>query len=345
MNAPVDGPLNNPEPEPHMQRMGVIPSLDTNKFNAMLGIAKVMAQGSLCPKHLTHERIKKGDNVEWKAFTKEQAEANCFMVVNQAVAWHTDPFQVAQSTYVTSGRIGYEGKLLAAVINMHPKMARDLKYQLEGPLGTDQRKVTVVGYLKGEGDEPRTIDGTVGDWKTNNGPWRLSQYDQQLCYRGAREWARRHLPQAIFGILADDEVEQIAAEETGAVIDNVIPMPKAIAPDAGNGEPSPLNASVQGTQRAGETVDRETGEVDPPQQQAQQQQHTNGNGNGSSPRANEGMLKHLRLKIKNAIDALGENALTEADVCRKMQIASFEQFTYADVNAAMKLVERQAETA
>jgi hypothetical protein len=46
----------------------------------------------------------------------EQIMANCFLVVNQAVRWNMDPFAVAQCVSVVHGKLCYEGKLIAAII-------------------------------------------------------------------------------------------------------------------------------------------------------------------------------------------------------------------------------------
>jgi hypothetical protein len=187
-----------------------IPVLDTAMFEHMQRIAKMMASSSLVPTHLNSVRKVDGKEV---AIEPAEAVANCFLVTNQAIRWRMDPFAVAQHTFVTSGKVGYEGKLVAAVINTRPEIEKRLSYTYEGS-GQD-RKVTVTATLKGDG-QPRTVEGKVKDWATtrSGSPWSNSnQHDQMLAYRGAREWARRWLPEAVLGVWGDDEIEHFEATE------------------------------------------------------------------------------------------------------------------------------------
>lgn len=177
-----------------------VPALDTGMFDHMSRIAKLMASSSLVPEHLNRFKRVAGEDV---AMDPDEALANCFLVVNQAVRWQMDPFAVAQGVFVLKGRVGYEGKLIAAVINSHPLLTERLSYKFSGE--GQARKVTVAGKIKGD-EEAKTVDGSVSQWKTNNDSW-TKITDQMLSYRGAREWARRHMPEAILGVYADEELE------------------------------------------------------------------------------------------------------------------------------------------
>lgn len=181
-----------------------IPVLDTGMFDHMVRVAQLMASSSLVPAHLNSVRKVDGEDV---SMDSKEAMANCFLVVNQAIRWKMDPFAVAQHVYVTKGRVGYEGKLIAAVINGHPAIEKRLTYAYTGE--GEGRKVVVTAKMKDD-PEPRSVEGTVGAWKTtgNGSPWgNLNQRDQMLSYRGAREWARRWLPEAVLGVYGDDELE------------------------------------------------------------------------------------------------------------------------------------------
>jgi hypothetical protein len=160
--------------------------LDSDIFGQLQRVAKLMSSASLAPAHLRGEG-KLGD---------------CFLVAAQAFRWRMDPFAVAQHTYVLSGKLGYEGKLIAAVVNASGKLQGSLDYQYSG--AGDQRQVTVLGKLIGD-VAPRAVVGTVGGWKTSNEQWKKNT-DQMLAYRGAREWARRYMPEAVLGIHADDDL-------------------------------------------------------------------------------------------------------------------------------------------
>jgi hypothetical protein len=154
-------------------------------FDQLQRVAMMMSKAGLVPAHLRGP-----DHI-----------ADCFLIVAQAFRWRIDPFAVAQHTFVVSGKLGYEGKLVAALINTHRKVARALDYEYSG--AGKERKVRVAARLHGE-EKDREIDGTVEHWATDNPKWK-SMPDQMLAYRGAREWARRHLPEALLGI---DNVEE-----------------------------------------------------------------------------------------------------------------------------------------
>src|SRR5690606_14927820 len=62
----------------------------------------------------------------------------------------------------------------------------------------------------------RIIDGSVGEWRTfkknsteATPAWSGAATQNQLLYRGSREWARRFEPAHLLGVYGDDEIEQI----------------------------------------------------------------------------------------------------------------------------------------
>lgn len=183
--------------------------LDTAKFDHMWRIAKVMASGSLIPETLRTHKV--GGNIV--PLPPEVTAANCFLVVNQAVRWGMDPFAVAQCCSVVHGRLMYEGKLVAAVIQAKSKVRLRFEYN---DAANKALGVRVVGRLPGE-DFDREISGTVADWETsgNNSPWgKAGNWRRQLAYRGAREWARLHDPSALLGVYADDEFDEVPEAKT-----------------------------------------------------------------------------------------------------------------------------------
>lgn len=165
---------------------------DERKFGIMVKLATIMANAPLVPKDL------KGKN-------QQEAEANCFLIVEQAMRWDISPTALAQCAYVLNGKVGFEAKVISAVVNSNKNITRRLSYTYkgEGPA----REVTVSGMIKGE-KTARTITGTVEDWATNNAQWKKKNKDQMLSYRGAREWARRHAPDILMGAMSADEVEE-----------------------------------------------------------------------------------------------------------------------------------------
>jgi len=173
--------------------------LDTARFEHMIRIAGLMAGASLIPDHL------------WKntktneAFTPEQVKANCFLIVNQALRWGIDPFAAAPETYVVGGKLGFQGKLVAAIINYRAPIESNLAYSYTGK--GDDLTITVSATIKGE-TEPRTVTLSVGQAKTGNQMW-TKDLEQKLVYSGATKWARRHCPEVILGVLTDDDIEKM----------------------------------------------------------------------------------------------------------------------------------------
>lgn len=160
---------------------------DTGRFEHMQRISAAMAASTLVP----------------EIFQGQQA--NCLMVCQQADRWGMDPFALAQCAYVTKGKLGYEGKLIAAVINARARLKRRLCFDLAG--SGQAMSITVSGTFCDE-DEPRIVQATWAEGrKMSQGGAKWAELpDQMLCYYGARKWARRHAPELMLGILSDDEL-------------------------------------------------------------------------------------------------------------------------------------------
>lgn len=181
-----------------------------SRFEQLQKVANLMAAASLIPKHL-------------RSGPKEQTIANCFLVANQALLWGMDPFAVASETYEIQGKLGFQGKLVAAVINSRAGLKGSLLYSFEGQ--GDGLTVTVSGTLEGE-REPRTVTLSVKDAKTSNSMW-TKDPEQKLVYSGSVKWARRHAPEVVLGVMSDDDLERIAAERGPARVAEVLPSREA----------------------------------------------------------------------------------------------------------------------
>ncbi len=184
-----------------------IPTLDTAKFQHMYRVAQAMAQGTLVPKSL-------------QGSEPGQTIANCFRVVNQAVRWNMDPFALLDCASIIKGKLCWEGKVIAAVLDEN--LGVRLKYKWDG--AGDNMKITITGTLP-DGDE-ESLDGTVGEWKTtgDGSPWVPKQYRKMLAYRGAREWARLYAPGVMLGVYTPDEMSE-ARETRSAEPRIAIPPP------------------------------------------------------------------------------------------------------------------------
>lgn len=165
---------------------------DSGAFESLYRVAGALAKSSLVPKTL------QGTN-------EEQTAANCLRVVEQSARWQLSPFAVCDCASVVHGRLMWEGKLVAAVIEAQLGIRLSYTYSGSG----EARKVVVSGKFSDEA-EPRVIEGTVGQWKTrgNGSPWENpDNHERQLAYRGAREWARRHAPAVMLGVYTPDEFD------------------------------------------------------------------------------------------------------------------------------------------
>lgn len=185
----------------------VIPILDTSKFEHMQRLATVMAKMSILPESL--RTVKDGNATS--DLPHEVVVANCFRIVNQAVRWGMDPFALMDCASIIHGKLMWEGKVIAAVLDA--KLGVQLEYEFNGASG-QEFGVTVSGVLPNE-TKVRTIKGRVKDWhKGPKSPWaNEGAWERQLRYMGAREWARAHKPAVMLGVYGDDELDGMMARD------------------------------------------------------------------------------------------------------------------------------------
>lgn len=218
-----------------------IPVLDTARFEHMQRIANVMAHSNLVPDALC--KTKDGDAMV--ALAPEEILSNCFLVVNQAVRWGMDPFAVAQCVSVVKGKLCYEGKLIAAVLDA--KLGVKLEYEISG-IG-DAMKIVVSAAIDGKPvvdskGRPKTVEGTVADWKTTHSgsPWSApGGKPRMLRYRGAREWSRVYESSIMLGVYSPDELEDLADDHRGR---RAREIPARTNDDDGPPPPPPLIAQA-----------------------------------------------------------------------------------------------------
>lgn len=170
---------------------------DSGTFEQMIVISAKLADSPILPESLRGIRKQQ----TFTPFTPEEVASNCFRLVEQASRWGMSPFAISDGCSVVHGKLMWEGKIVSAALSS--LLGVRLEYDYSGD-GLD-RKVVVSGVLPGE-TKVREVEGTVGDWKTDQ--WKGSAFDQRLAYRGAREWARRHAPDAILGVHVRDEFDE-----------------------------------------------------------------------------------------------------------------------------------------
>ena len=161
------------------------PALVPANVSEALKLAQLMAESKLLPVHL------------------QGKPADAFLVVEQSMRWGLSPFAVAQCTSVIQGKLMFEGKLVAAVVNARGGLSEKLSFAFDGAGNT--RAIKVSGKIRGE-KEARTVDVKFMDAKTANPLW-TKQPDQQLVYHGSRVWARRHTPELMLGITCPEEFD------------------------------------------------------------------------------------------------------------------------------------------
>lgn len=179
------------------------------RFMVAQQISEVMHTASILPDHLRTRKVA-GKVID---LSKEEIRANCVLIVNQALRWGVDPFAILSSTFVIGGNLGFDGKLIATIVNKLGGLSEKLSYSFSGE--GQNLTVTVSGKLQGE-DTPREVKVCVKDAKTDNQIW-VKDPEQKLCYTGATRWARRHCPHVLLGIISDDEPvgEIVEAESFG----------------------------------------------------------------------------------------------------------------------------------
>ena len=175
------------------QQNNVSTWLSPRSFEAAREIAQLMQKCGTMPAHLKNE----GD---------------CFRVVVQAAKWGMDPFAVGECTSLVHGRMCYEGKLVAAVLDSLQALAAPLSFTFtgEGPA----MAVVVKGCRRGE-TEVLECPGSVREWRTRtfkDGKELPNNWDKDprgmLIYRGTRQWARYWTPGPILGVYTREEMEE-----------------------------------------------------------------------------------------------------------------------------------------
>lgn len=170
----------------------------------------------------------------------------CFAVLTRAITWKLDPLAVAQSTYQTpGGRIGYEGKLVQAILENSGKFEGPIRFEHIGDWAKIRGKwkkgksakgydipqqdwpeadeiglgVIVRGKVKGE-VEPREFTMWLREcFPRNSTLWPLRP-EQQICYTAVRAFANIAAAGLLMGVPFDTDAE------AGTMIDVTPPRPK-----------------------------------------------------------------------------------------------------------------------
>ena len=196
----------------------IIPAYDSNTFEHCVRIAVMYARASILPDHYKVFRAEDGrliddlraarDKGERMLLDVEATTSNVAIAVMQARSWNVDPFAMLQSAYVLHGRLGYEGKLVQAMLQAKLGVNFDFEYSGQG----DNRTITVSAE-RADGRRV-SIAGTVARWATKDRKGARSRAwtenpDDMLRYRGVRQWARAYEPNLMLGVYGDDELDEM----------------------------------------------------------------------------------------------------------------------------------------
>lgn len=209
--------------------------LDEERFNKIHRFATVLAQSSMVPDSLCKAKDK--DQNKEVELPFERVVANCFLVVEAAERWQVSPFTCLASASVVHGKLCWEGKFIAALLDA--KLGIELDYQYAG--SGESMSIRVSGVRPGR-TEPDYVDGSVKQWKPTKNPWLPDDYKKRLAYRGAREWARVHKPALILGVYSPDEMSEVEHDVRAARAKDVTGLAEKYRPKEAQGAPG-FNAS------------------------------------------------------------------------------------------------------
>lgn len=202
-------------------------------MNQAMEFAKMMAISSVAvPKHL---RANPGA---------------CLAVVIQAIEWKLSPYAVANKSYSVNDRLAYESQLIQAVILQRAPIVGRFKVEYTGD--GEGRVCKVWARLKDGEETVEYISPPFGKITPKNSPLWKSDPDQQQFYYSGRALCRRHFPDVLLGVYADDEISPQGPDGARDVTPS-----KSIADklDALAGLPTSSSPSMV------EHTDAETGEV------------------------------------------------------------------------------------
>jgi hypothetical protein len=207
----------------------------------------------------------------------------CFAVVTRAITWRLDPFSVMQSTYQTpGGKVGYEGKLVQAILENSGHLQGPVTYELFGDWNRIRGKhkkaqsqrggeyfapdwkpeeevglgVIVRAQVKGEPQARELEFYLTSAWPRNSTLWALRP-DQQIKYTACRAFGNTVAPGILMGVPFDTD-----ADGRGTMTDVSPTRPPRSDFDAPQQQRVTQDPSTQAEGAAvEELINRETGEI------------------------------------------------------------------------------------
>lgn len=191
------------------------PMFDSARFDQFQRASKALMNSSIM-------------NPEIRGNGPEQCFSNLMLLSDQSDRWKLPLVAIVQETSIVHGKLVFSGKLIAAAlqsslgIKLFPwftgeRGAIDYRVYLSDVSWDDMTDEQMDALRPGVQIRGRRIvDGSVGEWRTlqknstNPTPaWTGAATQNQLIYRGSREWARRFESAHMLGVYGDDEIDQI----------------------------------------------------------------------------------------------------------------------------------------
>lgn len=232
---------------------------------------------------------------------------DCAAVVIQAMLWGINCFAAAQCCHVINGKLGYEAKLINAVVMNSGAIVGSFKYEYEGFGQTLRCRVGAV--LRGETDITWNEWYGVADAAVKNSPLWKTNPAMQLGYVQVKFWVRAFTPGALLGIYTVDELTD--AEPV------LIPPATPRGPQR-RSESTTASAGADHVQ--GPADDAPTGPAAEPNtvtKPVAAGPATTGDQRGT---ISAGQTAYLRTKIKAA-------GKTEPEFCARFEVGGIEEFT------------------
>lgn len=259
---------------------------DDATFEKVMRMAEILSKSSLSiPKEL------KG-NV-----------GDCAAVVIQAMLWGINCFAAAQCCHVINGKLGYEAKLINAVVMNSGAIVGSFKYEYRGQGPALQCRVGAV--LRGEKEITWNEWYGVADAKVKNSPLWTTNPAMQLGYVQVKFWVRAFTPGALLGIYTVDEL---------ADAEPVLVSPPAPRGPQRRSEAAPVSGPVEPPAQ-GPVEDSPPPPAAATQAPAAHQASSDVRGGISA-----GQVAYLRNKIKAAGKA-------ESEFCARYEVGAIEEFT------------------
>lgn len=134
----------------------------------------------------------------------------CAGLILLCAPYRINPLQASWKCYQTKpdAPLAFEAQLITAMINTAAPISGRLKYSFTGEGPT--RQVCVSAVDRDSGEVLDYLSPMKKDIGVQNSPLWKNDPDQQLCYFGARAFARRHYPEILLGVYDREEIEGAA---------------------------------------------------------------------------------------------------------------------------------------